>query len=120
MKPLFILSFLKRYWKLLVFFVAIEALRHVDAVTYTIGPVFFLVELVVGAITCALLVRNLFMRNTLDHYNQPYIKRANGRSVSEFYMDWEKLEPYQKVFLSLMVLMCFFLGACWIAASIAK
>jgi hypothetical protein len=68
--PIFILSFLRRYWKLLIVFVAVVLISRLDQVTYFVGPVFYLVEMAVASIVAALFVRHIFFTKTLDAFSQ--------------------------------------------------
>lgn len=115
-KPVFILSFLKRYWKLLIVFVILVLLGKVDQVTYFVGPIFYLVEMLIGSIVAAIFVRHAFFTQTLDAFSQ----QGLGGIPSDFENAWLKITEEQRLRLSLFMLAVFFLGACWIAASLAK
>lgn len=114
--PIFLLSFLKRYWKLLLVFVALVLLGKVDQVTYFVGPIFYLIEMTVGATVSAVFVRHVFYTKTLDAFSQ----QGEGGAPSDFENGWLGLTPTERVKYSLFMVAVFFLGACWIAASLAK
>lgn len=112
---MFLVGLVKRYWKALLLLLVIEAGRHVEKLLYFIGPAYFLFELVVASIVAALMVRNMFMRDTLD----AYVNHEAG-DTSLFVKEWDQLQPNERIAWSLIVICVFFLGACWIAASLAK
>lgn len=116
MKPTFILAFFRRYWTLLTTCVILLALGRFDRVAYFTGPVIYLLMLGVACITVAAFVKHIFFRYTIDSYTEC---EPGGREP-QFISDWRKLDPALKVILTLAVLCVLFLGACIIAASIAK
>lgn len=114
-KPFLIISFLWRYAALVIVFIALAALSRFDQVTYFIGPVFYVVQLVVTCALASLFARHLFMRSTLDEYA---IDPPSG--PSDFVKDWRALDPRTKIILSVIVIVAFYLGAALIAANLAK
>lgn len=120
--PTFLLSFLKRYWKLLIVFVVLNILGHIQAVTYTIGPIFYLIQMGVGAIVVALFIRHAFYTLTLDAFSQQgAVDPVTGKPrPSDFENAWLGLEPAERLKWSLIMIAVFFLGMAWIAASVAK
>jgi hypothetical protein len=120
--PIFLLSFLKRYWKLLIVFVILQVLGKIDAVTYTVGPIFYLIQMGVSAVVVALFIRHAFYTHTLDAFSQQGAKDpATGKPLaSDFENAWLGLEPSERLKWSLIMMAVFFLGICHIAASLAK
>ncbi len=113
------ISFVKRYDRLLILFVAMVLLAKSDSITYFVGPIFYLIELTLGATVSALLMRHLFFRRTLDAYTRDR-KQIDGKWESDFLCHWKLLAPATKIWISIIVAMTLFLGCCLIAASIAK
>jgi hypothetical protein len=111
--------FIKRYWRLIACFVLIVILGKIDAVTYFVGPVFYLVELALSAAVAAVLLRHIALRRTLDEYVNDRLQ-PDGTTSSAFARAWQALADSDKIKWSLIVLSVFFIGCCLIAASIAK
>ncbi len=116
-KPIFLLSFIRQYWPLLLVFVALTTVSHYDVVTYFVGPIFYLLNLVVAAIVGALLTKHVCFRRSLDAYTQK--KDADGMTY-QFVREFWAMEPAARVKLTVYTILALFLGAAWIAASIAK
>jgi hypothetical protein len=117
-RPTFILSFIQHYSSLLVLFVVLVVIGRIDAITYFVGPVFFLIELLVGCMVGAAFIKHVFWRSTVDTYTQNL-----DEGTSEFVVHWAKMSvsnPDLKVALTIFLMAVLYFGACIIAASIAK
>jgi hypothetical protein len=117
-KPTFILSFLSHYSSLLVVFVVLVILGRWDAVTYFVGPVFYLIEMMVACMVAAAFIKHAFFRSTIDTYTQNL-----DEGGSEFVQHWNamsKTNPDLKVALTVIVICVLFLGAALIGANIVK
>jgi hypothetical protein len=117
-RPTFILSFIQHYSSLLVLFVVLVVIGRIDAITYFVGPVFFLIELLVGCMVGAAFIKHVFWRSTVDTYTQNL-----DEGTSEFVTHWTKMSvsnPDLKVALTIFLMAVLYFGACIIAASIAK
>ncbi len=118
MNPIFLASFFRRYWKLLVVFVVLVLLGKLDQVTYFVGPLFYLIALGVGVAVVALLIKHMVFKHTLDAFTEDNPGNANGQS--DFVIAWNALDAATRVKYTLYMLMALFLALSWIAASIAK
>jgi len=103
-----ILSFLKRYWLLLVMLALALVLCLTDLPFKLAGMFVFLPARGLGAIIVALLIRHLFFRQTLE------LDVDNG----DFVTWWKALAPRDRVFANLAIMAVLFLGLCHIAASL--
>ncbi len=112
----FILSFVRRYWPLLLIAVTLEFLGHIKQVVYVVGTGFFHLEAMINSIVFAAFIKHTFFRWTLDAYTES----ENPGEAPSFIVDWNKLEGPAKIKYTLIVLCVLFLGSAWIAASLAK
>lgn len=114
MKPTF-LNFIRRYLRLLIIWTLLVIGGQIDAVVFFFGHIYYVVELVFSCVIAALFVRHLFLRKSIDAYS---IEPDKGDS--DFVRDWKLLDPGLKVTLAVVVFIGLYLGACWVAASVAK
>jgi hypothetical protein len=88
---------------------------QIDAVVFFFGHVYYIVELTFSCFIAALFIRHMVFRRSIDYYcTEP------PGADSYFIRDWNGLDPSLKVVLALTTFLVLFLGACWIAASVAK
>jgi len=105
-----ILSYLHRYWLLILVFFAFAALALNDHVFALVGTFAYAPALVTLAALCALLLRNVFNHETSD-----------ADVDSGLYTDaWKALSPLERVRLIHWQWIAYFLGACLVVAAIAK
>lgn len=114
MEPNF-LNFIRRYLRLLIIWTLLVIGGQIDAVVFFFGHIYYVVELVFSCVIAALFARHLFLRKSIDAYS---IEPAEGDS--DFVRDWKTLDPGLKVTLAIITFLILYLGACWIAASVAK
>ncbi len=114
-KPTLIVSFVRRYWPLLIIFVALVILGRIDQVTYLVGPIFYLIEMMVACMVAAAFAKHIFWRSTIDAYTEDDV---DGHS--QFFKEWNALNPDLRVVLTLFIMAVLFIGAALIGASIAK
>jgi hypothetical protein len=111
MQNIHILSFIRRYWFLLLTQVAASLLLLNDAIFQTLGTLLYPPAMVLMAINCTLLIRHLFYRRSMD----------SCVAVGNFVRDWHaELTRRERVFANLAVTSIFFLGVCIIVAAVAK
>jgi hypothetical protein len=115
-KPVFILSFFRIYWPLLIVFAGFTALGRWDRLVYFIGPVFYVLNLLLAALVGALFIKHVCFRASIDAYTQ----KKDDDGIYSFAREFFALPPEQRVFLTIATVVCLFLGACWICAAIAK
>lgn len=108
-KPWYVTSYARSYWRSILLFIALVILGRIDAVVYAVGPLFYLVQMLVGCMIGATFIQHILFRSTVDNY-------AEQSLVG----DWNNLEPTEKVVLSIVVICVLFLGAAYIAGNIAK
>ena len=108
-------NFLWRYPKLFITWAVLVILGRFDGIVINIGHVYYVVELVFSAIVAALLIRHLFFTSTLDAYST---LPPEGESM--FTREWNALDAKTRITLALIGIWVLYLGAAWIAASIAK
>jgi hypothetical protein len=116
--PLFLLSFLKRYWPLLLLFVSLVLLGKIDQVVYFVGPLFYLIQLVVGVMVAVLLGIHVVFRQTIDPMLEPDPASETGESF--FGRTWATLTSRDKIWLAFITICVLTLSFSIIAASIAK
>lgn len=115
MKPKFFINFLKRYLRLIIVWLVFVIAGRFDGVVFFFGHVFYIAELLLSSAVGALFIRHLFLRQTIDYYTvEP------PGEPSRFSKDWDACDPTLKVVLTILVFLTLFIGACLIAASIAK
>lgn len=110
MKNIPFLSFLRRYWLIHLALVAAAFLALSEGGFLWLGAIAYLPVLVIGALDVALLGRHLFFRQTLDE------DAASGWFVKE----WHGLDPDLRIGWNLIVVCVLFIGACIVAAALAK
>lgn len=118
LNPLFLLSFLKRYWPLLLLFVALVLLGKIDQVVYFVGPLFYLIQLVVGVMVAVLLGIHVVFRQTIDPMLEVDPTSSTGESF--FARTWATLASREKMWLAFITICVLTLSFSIIAASIAK
>lgn len=114
MKPTF-WNFVKRYARLLILWAIFVILGRLDELVLWCGHVFYIVELVLSCIVSALFIRHIFFRSTVDAFSL-----EDDNNVSPFRRTWDAIPVEDKLKYSIFIIAVFYLGACWIAASIAK
>ncbi len=109
MKNIPFISYIRRYWILLIVFAValVAAMSHLFDI---IGTLVYLPVLAVGAVLVSLLIRHLFFSQTLD---------ADVHS-GDFVKWWQTMEPCSRVVLNLAAMGILFLGVCYIAAALIK
>jgi hypothetical protein len=117
-KPLFLLSFIKRFWPLLILFISLVLLSKIDQVVYFVGPLFYLIELVVGVMVAVLLGLHIVFRQTIDPMLE--IDPASQQERSFFGEIWQTLPKADQLKWALVVICVLILSFSIIAASIAK
>lgn len=112
MKTNSIWSFIGRYWLLLVLLLVtlVPVLPQFEAPFREFGALIYGPVLVTGALVCALLLRHLFFRQSLDE----------DAHSGYFAAQWRELAPIDRVRLNLLMMAALFLGACLIFAALAK
>ncbi len=113
-KPTFF-NFVRRYLRLIVFWVILVALGRFDALVLWFGHVFYILELVFSCVVVALFARHMFFRKSVDAFS---IEPPGEQST--FQRAWDMLPINDKLKYAFATIIAFYLGACWIAASIAK
>lgn len=116
-KPIFILGFLAGYWRMLLLFVCFVVVGRIDAITYFVGPVFYLLEMIIGCMVAASFAKHIFYRQSIDAYTQASV---NDNADTLFIVEWRNLSPECRVRYTVIVMCVLFLGASLIAANLAK
>jgi hypothetical protein len=109
MKPKFILSYLSRYWELLLLLAVAAVAALSNTLFQILGTIVYVPVLVLAAAASALLVRHLVFRNTLDDFAHNY-----------FIDTWRPLDNKLKLIITLAVLSVIYLGACIIASGLIR
>lgn len=109
LRGLAVVSFFARYWIILLI-LGILAAVIITGVLWTVaGAMIWIPALTVGAMATALLLRNIFNRQTTD-------ADADSGRYDEM---WEGLDDKTKVLYTIVQLLGYFIGACIVAASMA-
>lgn len=104
------LSFLRRYWAILLLFIASLTVSTTDLAFGVVGTLVYLPVLAFGSVITALGIRHLFFKQTLDE----------DAHSGYFVTVWRGLTPLQRVYLNLGTMVALFWGVCWIAAALIK
>ena len=106
-----VLSFLGRYWLLLLLFVAFLLLTLNERLFQAVGAVLYAPVLATVAMLAAAFLRHIFWRKTLDE----------DVRTERFHEWWDQyLAPAEKARWILVVTLGLFLGICQIIAALAK
>jgi hypothetical protein len=109
-RHLAVVSFLGRYWLLLLILAILAALLITNVLWTVTGAMLWVPALTFGAMATALLLRNIFNKSTSDE------DADSGR----FDQEWDKLDAKTRVVLTVIQILVYFLGAAIIAAAVAK
>ena len=110
MKNIPFLTYLLRYWLLLVALIAALLLSLNEAAFQHAGALVYLPVLALGAAVAATLVTHLWFRQTID---------ADTHDGT-FLAQWQALDARTRVILTVAFRAAVFLGCCLIAAALAK
>lgn len=110
-----VLSFVGRYWKLVIFNVLLVQAALSDGVFATIGHLIYLPAVGSSLLTCTLLLRHLFFHQTLD-------ADAVGSKAhpSRFVIEWHALHPELRQKLTCYYFGILFIGLALVAAAVGK
>ena len=108
MKTPRLINYLKRYWILLVLWLASSAAVWTNVTFLMLGTVLYVPFLALAAFLIALLIRNVFNTDTTDADSD------SGR----FAREWNEISVERRVTLTVVQILVYFLGTCLIAASI--
>lgn len=105
-----IVAFFLRYWWLLLLVVLASLLIFSDVLFKAVGMLVYLPVLVLGSMSVALLLRNVFNSETSD----------DDADTGRFTAEWKKLDPKTRVILTVVQILVYYTGACWIASALMK
>ena len=110
-----VLSFVGRYWKLVIFNVLLVQAALSDGVFATIGHLVYLPAVGSSLLTCTLLLRHLFFHQTLD------ADAVGSRNhPSRFVTEWRALHPELCQKLTCWYFAALFIGLALVAAAVGK
>lgn len=118
--PLFLLSFVKRFWPLLLLFVSLVLIGKVDQVVYFVGPLFYLIQLVVGVMVTVLLGLHIVFRQTIDPMLEVNPDPANTEGLTFFAQTFRMLPKADQLKWAFIIICVLIASFSIIAASIAK
>jgi len=104
------LSFIKRYYKLLLLAAVFLIATRLDEVFNAVGALMYLPALVTGAAATVLFLRNVFNAQTTDDHVDS----------GEFVETWKSLAPRERFNYTFWQWIAYFLGACIVAAALAN
>lgn len=104
------INFVKRYWVLLVLWLAASVVAKFNIAFLYLGLIIYIPFLTLSAFLVGLLIRNVFNSETSDH----------DSDSGQFTREWKALPPEKRVTLSVYQLLVYFMGACLIAAAVAS
>lgn len=103
------MTFIKRYYKLLIVAALFIFLTRFNEVFNLIGTFMYLPALVAAAAATALFLRNIFNDQTTDDHVDS----------GEYVKVWNELEPKERFKYTYWQWITYFIGACIVAAAIA-
>jgi hypothetical protein len=115
-----ILSYVVRYWYVLVAVVLTFILAKWDA-AFALLDVFVYVPVCCAiAVAFVLLWRNIFNRGTTDDYVCQKTNRNDGTEVKQIILDFEGMTPTHRIWFTMIQSGFYLLGASIITAAIAS
>lgn len=105
-----VLSFVGRYWKLVIFTVAIVQAALDDTVFAHLGSLIYLPAVGSSLLTCTLFLRHLFFHQTLDA----------DASSGTFVREWQALSAERRQTLTCVYFGILFVGLALVAAAVGK
>lgn len=109
-KPIPILSFIRRYWLIILFAHLFMALCLNNTIFTYVGAPLYILPVSTIALMLALFLRHIFYQQTLDA----------DAADDTFVREWRALSSEKRQILTCIYTCVFFLGVCLIAASIGK
>ena len=105
-----VVSFFLRYWLIIVLLVIFGGLVFSNALFSVVGMLLYLPALLLGSLSAALLMRNVFNSGTTD----------KDADEGRFNKEWDELDSRTRVILSVVQLAVYLLCASIIAAALAS
>ena len=104
------LTYLQRYWLLIVAAAAFIAAMLNDHLFQRLGPIIFIPAVACVCILTSLLIQHLFFRETID-------KDIHG---GRFVEEWQQLTPERRITLTVVVIVGIWIGLAIIGAGVGK
>lgn len=116
--PWFLFSFVTRFWPLILLFIGLVIMGKFDQIVFFVGPLFYLIQLVVGVMVSVLFALHIVFRQTIDPMLESNPVNASGNS--DFVVAWATMPKAEQLKWAIIIICVLTLSFSIIAASIAK